>query len=278
MTNIKNKITSSYWEKCFPINFKEKIYANNETCSVQLIKDILFSFNNTKLTTIDLKRELYEEYINFLKNNEEQVMDILVLEGKKRLTDMFNQKIINFESFIINDNYFLTTLDFWLLISKYKIPTIFISSTTLLQSNHYHRFSIGYGNEKDKFVFIQIPPFKQNQLPSYKLILDNNDNMFISFESLRGECKTSISREIDNISNVENYIKNFSKPKKRNIIIEDDNDTDESIPKQPVKSTNLNKQSSIQIIDEFENPKAKKRVQLKGRNKTLKRELLIEDD
>ena len=146
---------------------------------------------------------------------------------------MFNQKIINFESLIINENYFLTTLDFWLLISKYKIPTIFISTKSLLQSTHYNRFLIGYGNEKDKFVFIQIPPFKQNQIPSYKLIMDKDNNIFFPLDILKGECETSISREIDNISDVENYIKNFSKPKKQNIIVVDDED--EYNEKQPQK-------------------------------------------
>jgi hypothetical protein len=56
--------------------------------------------------------------------------------GKKTLGDQVLADALSFSSFIYTDNYFLTTLDIWLLVNKYKIPTIFISQKFLLQTKY----------------------------------------------------------------------------------------------------------------------------------------------
>jgi hypothetical protein len=51
------------------------------------------------------------------------VIDILILEGKKTLGDQVKAETLTFSSFIYTDSYFITPLDIWLLVQKYKIVT-----------------------------------------------------------------------------------------------------------------------------------------------------------
>jgi WD40 repeat protein len=74
-------------------------------------------------------------------------VDILILEGKKTLGDQVHAETLTFFNFLYTDNYFLTTFDLWLLITKYEIPTIFISHKWILQSKHQKHEFIGYGDD-----------------------------------------------------------------------------------------------------------------------------------
>ena len=65
-----------------------------------------------------------------------KIVDILIIEGKKTLGDQVLIDTLSFSNFIYTDNYFLTTLDLWLLVNKYKIPSIFVSQKFILQTNH----------------------------------------------------------------------------------------------------------------------------------------------
>ena len=61
-----------------------------------------------------------------MDNYANKMIDILIIEGKKNLGDQVKSEILSFSSLIYTDNYFLTTFDLWLLVTKHKIPTIFI--------------------------------------------------------------------------------------------------------------------------------------------------------
>ena len=109
-------------------------------------------YNNLNILLVnEIKKILYQEYSIFLEDFSEQIIDILILEGKKKLGDQVKSGILPFVDFITTDNYFLTTFDLWLLIKKFEIPTIFISTTKLLETNNKDHFFIGYGKENDDF-------------------------------------------------------------------------------------------------------------------------------
>ena len=101
---------------------------------------------------------------------------------------------LSFENLIYSENYFLTTLDFWLLVDKYKIPTMFISSKYLLQTNYEKNIFLGYGHANDHFCFIVIPGFRVENIPSYKTIQTNEDELFISIEQIKNLIIGSIKK------------------------------------------------------------------------------------
>ena len=212
-----DKIISSIWRDCFPDKYKETDYAKSVNCTFEIIIDVIEKRTGEKLQINKLKNILFEEYNQYIKNYPQQIVDILITEGKKNLGDQVNSNKLSFSSFIYSDNYFLTILDFWLLVNKFKIPTFFISTTKLLQTNYEKNIFLGYGNENDHFCFIVVPALKPENIPNYKLILSDKNEIFVPMKDLKESCKKTIDNAFSRQTNIQNYLKEFvkiSKPKK----------------------------------------------------------------
>jgi hypothetical protein len=241
----KEKITSSIWKVCFPDNFVEIEYGKNYICTFEFIIDLIEKRTGEKLTISQIKNQLFDEYRTYLGLYMDKIIDVLILEGKKTLGDQVHSGILSFSNLIYTDNYFLTTLDLWLLIIKYKIPTIFISQKTILQTNHEKHVFIGYGSREDDFAFIILPGFRPENIPGYKLIVSETGDAFVPLNKIKEECVYDIFQAIDNPITIDKYLQEFTKVKKtiyikkkpaKPIIIEsDDEDTPTPMPKPKVQ-------------------------------------------
>ena len=140
-------ISSNVWKKCFPDNYSEIEYNKFNYCTFNFIIDIIEKKTGNKLSINQVKNELFEEYKKYLAEYINKITDILILEGKKTLGDQVHTGTLSFSSLIYTDNYFLTTFDLWLLVTKYKIPTVFICQNYILQTKYEKHEFIGYGNE-----------------------------------------------------------------------------------------------------------------------------------
>jgi hypothetical protein len=188
------KISSGIWGKCFPSKFKENEYNKNYYCTFLIILDLIEKKTGKKINPDEIKNILYKEYTKYLQDFYEQIIDNLILEGKNKLGKKVERKglkvkkdkdMISFDTFIHNSEYFLTIFDIWLLVQKYEIPTIFISSTPKpLEKYTKELFFIGYGEENDDFVFIIVPGIGEDKIPNFGLIKTINNEVFISLDNL----------------------------------------------------------------------------------------------
>ena len=126
-------------------------------------------------------------------------------------------KKIRFEDFILMESYYLTTLDYWLLLQRHKIPAFFISSKFLMETNYEKNEFVAYGTPEDKFAFIVVPGLRSTSSPNYKLIQDKvqgemeEKKTFFSLNELKNSGKLVASLN-DKIS-IEDYLIHFVKPK-----------------------------------------------------------------
>jgi hypothetical protein len=213
---INNNITSTIWKKCFPDDYKDIEYNNTTICTFQFIIDLIARFTGYKYTINKIKNDLYEEYKQYLDKYQAKIIDILIMEGKKALGKIAkkNEKDdISFSTFISDVNYFLTTLDLWLLVKKYEIPTIFISQNCILQTKYEKHAFLAYGKENDNFVFILLPGFNETK-PNYKVIQNGDGEIFISPRYLT--CEQYINEIIQNKMSFEEYLISFTKPSTTN--------------------------------------------------------------
>ena len=229
--NSKKFITSAAWKHCFPNNYGEIIYNNTNYCTINFIIDLIERKTGKKYTGNKIKSVLFEEYKKYLNKYFHKIVDILILEGKKTLGDQVKGELLTFDDFIYTDNYFLTTFDLWLLVTKYEIPTIFISQQFMLQTKYTKRAFIGYGDNtsNQQFAFIVIPGFAPEKVPVFKLICSNDKDVFISLDKLNEECVERINEAFANKQTIEDYLEQFIKPitrKKKPIpfIIESDSE------------------------------------------------------
>jgi hypothetical protein len=286
----KEHITSSVWKKCFPENFIETEYSKYNFCTFNFIIDIIERKTNEKFTISEIKNQLYDEYNKYLEKYKDKIIDILIIEGKKTLGDQVHGGTLSFDNFIYTDNYFLTTLDLWLLINKYKIPTIFICQKFILQTKYEKHLFVGYEDEDDKFVFVVLPGFRPENVPNFKVIKSNKGDIFISLKELNEECIGNIKESIKNKIDIEDYLKEFIKPsktiyeKKKPLLIQSDSEEKEVKP----KKTKVKIEETTPVTVEkpiMNNAKPSRKIRIKGepknksrRNPRLKkRKLLIID-
>ena len=218
----ENSITSGLWRKCFPNNYTEIVYSRTNYCTFNFVIDFIKKTTNKKLNVNDIKQELFNQYEFYLnKSNEtnkyrDKIINIIIREGKRVLGDQLKSGKLSFELFINTDIFFLTPFDLWLLIEKYKIPSIFISEKFLLLSkknnkeHQYHEF-VCYGNENDKFVFLYIPGLRDEIVPMYRLIQSHTKDVFISLNNLNNEeCVNRIVKAIERKITIEQYLDEYT--------------------------------------------------------------------
>jgi hypothetical protein len=198
---------------------------------------------------------LYNEYLKYLDNYKDSIIDILIIEGKKTLGDQVKNNIITFKDFIYNDNYFLTTLDIWLFIEKYKIPSVFISSKTLLQTQYNSQLFVGYGSITDKLLFIVIPGLRPENIPKYKVIINENKELFISVNNLINiNCAETIENSFRNINTVDLYLKSYVKQTKTKYMKKVKLNIMDESPQPPPSRTTKTKRVTLNIMEESPEP------------------------
>ena len=82
----------------------------------------------------EIKEVLIEQYNQHYTNHSANILKILNLQGKKNVI----KKVLNNETLlgdvIMSMDYSMTSLDLWLLLLYFKIPTVLYSSTKLLEN------------------------------------------------------------------------------------------------------------------------------------------------
>ena len=275
----KEYIISSVWKKCFPENYGEIEYSKYNFCTFNFIIDLIEKKTGQKYTINEIKNQLYDEYKKYLEKYKDKIVDILIEEGKKTLGDQVHSEILSFASFIYTDSYFLTTFDLWLLINRFKIPTIFISQKYLLQTQYKNHQFIGYGNNDDNFAFIVVPGLRPENVPNFKIIKSDKGDIFISLDKLSEDCLENIEKSMREKISIEKYLQDFRMPtktvyqKKKPLLIESDDEKETIIEKKKRKKIIVEKTVPISPEKFIEQPNKKpsRKILIKGEPKNKSR-------
>jgi len=205
------KITSIIWRSCFPANFNELVYEKTAACGFYLLIDIIFKSTGDTRTISELKNILLEEYVKYLINYEGQVIDILIEEGKKTLGDQVKAGTLSFQNFIYTDNYFITNFDIWLIMQRYEIPCMLISSKTLLETDYKKSEFVLFGEQTSNFVFIVSPGLRSENIPKYKIIESDEKSIFLPISVTK--CEDRLRQAVGEKMSIETYLSGYKKAK-----------------------------------------------------------------
>ena len=260
---VKDWITSTTWKKVFPPLYKEIEYGN---CSFELIIDLYEKKKGVRLTINQVKNDLTQEYeTKYLKDYKDKVIDILMIEGKKTMTEQVRVGTVSFSNWAYDERYYLTPFDLWILMQKYEMPTIFISNQTIMQTGYKENTFVAYTNQKEKeFAFIFIPLLKADDVPSYKLVQTNDEKLFVNIEQLIESSKVNeaIQSSVTPISYLTNFTKDAGiKPKKiRQRIIVDSPSSEPTEKNQVYESDSSSFEIVIPTLSETKKRKNKKLI------------------
>jgi len=211
-------ISSIYWKKCFPDDYKEVLYSGSNYCSLYLIIDLVNEFKNKKITMEDIKDDLIDEYSkltdNFTNNDRsEQIINILREEAQFDANQL-QDDTMNFEQMIMNSGFTAVNFDLWLLLVRYEIPSIFISSKNIPETRFNLKEFVCYTNNSNEYVFIVTPAMyrrSNNKVPEYSIIINDKKDTKINLKEINkagngGECLTNIQNALSSYYSIEDYI------------------------------------------------------------------------
>jgi len=274
-------IKSIYWKKCFPENYSEINYHGSNYCLIYLIIDLIKEFKNKKITPEEIKDELIQEYNKLTENGGNQdkllkLIDIIKEEGQFDANQL-QDGTMTYEQMIINDGFSPVNFDLWILLEKYEIPSIFISSKLIPETRFNYQEFVCYtprDREQSTYVFILTPAMYKrvsNKYPEYKLILNDNKNIKVNINNLNEtECLSNIEQAIINYYTIDDYI---------SFIFEKDITTKYKLKKKGIRELDIQVEEEpteerdidIEVIPKKRIPKIKK-------PKKIKPTLIIEDD
>jgi len=223
MTNsCKDEIEKPIFDKkrnqLFPINYKDFKYKNSSiACSYDIIIVILKVYNRVK-TVYEIKEDLFESYQSYLPQFQTKIVDLLKIERKENLCNQVLQGTMTFENMIMNDAYFLSLFDLWLLVQKYKLPTIFMCTYKLLETNQSSKIMVGYQSlDSTEFIFIVTPPITKktpvNKPPINRFVLTDTNQLLIPMDSLNKETELygELQKSIEYPQTIEDFLTKFTR-------------------------------------------------------------------
>ena len=286
-TQTKEPIASAIWKSCFPSSFVEIAYEGSDSCGFVMLSNIIEKRIQKTLSVNELRLELYREYTKYLDQYQDQIIDVLIMEGKRTLGNQVKSNTINFQSMIFTDGYYITNLDVWIMMQKYKIPSILISSKEIMQTNYTNTAFVLYNDETNMtptpsemcFIFTTTNRFKI-VVPKYKLIQNETGEIFINPSPT---CQEKVQEALRKTIKLEDYLSRFSgvelnklKKKKIKLVIEEgEGEVQKAIPipkkKKQVLKIVEDKEPETMILKE----KQQKTVVLKTKTRKQKPKLQI---
>jgi hypothetical protein len=208
-------IKSITWNKCFPKKYKEVAYkGKSKSCALYLLIDLIKVFKGEEKLIEDIKDDLINEYKKLTEDYKNSkrintIIDILREEGQFDANQLQDGSM-NFKQMISQEGFGAVNFDLWILLVKYKIPSIFISSKVIPESRFKYKEFVCYKDDENRFAFIVIPAmYKRQNLknPEYKLIVDDNGEIPISLNVMIEEnCSRNIDNAISRVMPIKKYI------------------------------------------------------------------------
>jgi hypothetical protein len=121
---------ATYFKNVFPNTCNEWFLTNKRICGYYFISRIVKEHLRKTVTPTNIRAVLRESYTELIRNDivYGHILKLLKLQGKKTWVKLIQQGKIDFDSMILNDTYYLTELDIWILAEKYDLPVILFAS------------------------------------------------------------------------------------------------------------------------------------------------------
>ena len=172
---------------------------------------------------------------------------------------------------IMQDGFVAINFDLWLLLVRYEIPSIFVSSKLIPETRFNSKEFVCYTDKGSDYVFIVTQAMYKrtgNKFPEYTIIVTDKEDVKINLDNLNeGSCLTNIQTAIDNYVTIKDYIdfvfeKDITtkyKPKQKGVrgikgveleIIEDEEIKEDVEPKKKIMKLKAKKIKPTLVLEE----------------------------
>ena len=200
---------SNIWRQRFPTNTQEYFYHNSAACTFAVVLDIIEKMSEKpgqiEHNARTLKEILLDTYRPLFESDAKQqkVLAIWGKQGKKSIVTKIRKNMITLEEAILNEEYYLTNLDIWIIADRLDLPIILFNIR--LADLSYEDWSVNWlvlSKSKDirsKYFFIR-PPIRYipDTIPEYGVV--TNPLLLSQVKGLENMVKAGLSGLPDNTS------------------------------------------------------------------------------
>jgi hypothetical protein len=151
---------TSLWRRSFPNTAKEVVFKNTAVCSFYVMMVIFKSYTGKSHTILQIKEKLWEGYSRLFDRDPlhlARCVEILGLQGKKKLMDPVVRKQMSFDARLFSEEYYLSDLDIWVLASSFQLPIVLFNPNSLKGFSLAHKIEwiICSRKSREKYFFIR---------------------------------------------------------------------------------------------------------------------------
>jgi hypothetical protein len=165
---------TNIWRQRFSTNTQEHLYHTSAACTFAMVLDIANKIGKEE-THESFKQILLDKYRPLFESEttQKKVLAIWGKEGKKTFVTKIRKLEITIEEAILNEEYYLTNLDIWILADRLELPIILYNIR--LSDLSFENWSVNWlvlKQSKDlRYFFIRSPiRFIPDTIPEYGLI------------------------------------------------------------------------------------------------------------
>jgi hypothetical protein len=161
----------SYWKQLFPKTAKEIVFSREAECGCFLMSMILYDKTGSYQNVQSVKDLLWEAYAEIVKEHAVKIEDILIKQGKMDIVKKMKGGLVDFETMVKSEEYYLTNLDIWALATKMNLPVILFSEKNFKTMVTEVKWLVCGGRHDDSYCFVRSPiTVNRNTPPGYQMI------------------------------------------------------------------------------------------------------------
>jgi hypothetical protein len=143
------------WRKLFPKDCYELVYPSTPPpCTFQLFMD-LCSQEKKAIYFSELKESLAVEYTQLLESFPRALLEAFRAQGKSTIVKRLASGSESIESIILAEDYYATSLDYWILAGLHSLPIVFYSGTKLIETGQ--PILVANATPDSNYYYIKIP-------------------------------------------------------------------------------------------------------------------------
>jgi hypothetical protein len=186
------------WKNILPIQSKETIVRDSYLCSYFVIVYVIKKLYDRDESVDSIKALLWSGYKDIFNTHKVKILEILKKQGKRDLVDAINKNKYDFETAIMSEGYFMTSLDIWVLAKRINLPIVLFSYENLMTGRDI--LVCGGDINKDRYFFIRCENESFRIItPSIelsKLSIDNIKQYDVSLDTFFENVRVTISMAV----------------------------------------------------------------------------------
>jgi hypothetical protein len=189
-----------------------------------MIIDIVEKFTNKKMTVEEVKDNLIDEYARLTNGYKDavkvnKIIDILKEESQYDAGQLYDRSL-TFEQMIVQEGFSPVNFDLWILLNRYKIPSLFVSTKEIPETRFNKTEFVCFTNleimetvneqnidKASQYVFIVTPAMiKRSGLEAaeYKVVLNATKDMIININEMKDS--DAVIEAIKKYYTIEDYL------------------------------------------------------------------------